>query len=150
MKLPDLRGRQRGFVFPQPWFGEAREPRALRGEFSRSRAEFDGRFGDGGEIDMRGDVAFAGRIERIVSGPMALKRAQGARVSRGKVILGPGESIIRPDHPAVGERGEKWGEKAGEVRADFGAIGTGGKGERIERGGKLGREGGIRDLKFEI
>ena len=68
LELAERGGVGISFLSEEPVAGLAGEPAALRGERNGPAAELDGGFGDGGEIDVRGDVDFAGRGERVFRG----------------------------------------------------------------------------------
>ncbi len=68
MKLADFGGGWISFAAGEPVACEVGEPCALVVEVGRFAAEFHCRLGDGGEVDVSGDVLFARLGERIVSG----------------------------------------------------------------------------------
>lgn len=99
--------------------------------------------GEGGEIDVGGDVAEAGCGERVFGGGVCGKGAEGAFVSGFIVVFGASESVVGEEHDAGGERFGEIAEKGCEVGADFGLVVWGElAGRKVCGEGAIGRDVG--------
>ena len=135
LELAERGGGGVSFLREEPAAGLAGEPAALRGECHGLATEPDRDFRDGGEIDVGGDVDFAGRGERVFRGAVFGKGAECAGFAVGVVIFGPGETVVGPEEQAGGKAADEGFEDVPEVRADFGAVvfreGISQRGERV-------------------
>jgi hypothetical protein len=88
----------------------------------RFHAERAGGPGNGGEIDVGGDVGATGVGERVVGGAVGAECAQGAVAAGGVVEFGVGESVIEEKKPPAREQVAQRSEEPGEAGAQFGAV----------------------------
>ena len=96
LELTQGRGLRIALLIEQPFSGGYGEPGALMVESGGMPAERLGGFGDGGEIDVGGDVGLAGVGQRVFASSVFGKGAEGAGAAVGVIIIRPGESVVRP------------------------------------------------------
>ena len=82
-------------------------------------------FRHGGEVDVGGDVHFAGGSQRVFGGAVLGKGAEGAGFAVGVVVFGPREAVVGPQQEAGTKASGERFEEIGKVGANFGAVAIG-------------------------
>ncbi len=89
------------------------------GEGGGEVVELGGCAGEGGEIDVGGDVDFAGGFEWVFGGAVFGESAEGSGSTIGIVVFRGGEAVVEEEQEAVGEGGGDVAEEGEEAGADF-------------------------------
>ena len=127
------------FLREQPIVGLGSEPSSLGSEGAGASAERDRDLGDGGEIDVGGDVELAGAGKWIFRCAVLAKGAQGAFGASGVVVFRAGKAVIRPQHQPRRQTAAQGFEKILQVAANFGAVALGKVGAQRGECGKQAR-----------
>lgn len=98
------------------------EPGTLAAEFRGMTSERYCGFGDGGEINVSGDIGLAGHLQRILARLMVGKGAEGAGAAGWVIIVRTGEAVVNPEHSPGFETVDQWLEERAVAAADFRAV----------------------------